>query len=76
MAVMDYDVLKKLYDIMQAHYPERLGCAIVLNAPWIFNDCCSVIKPWIDENTASKVKFCTDEELATYVNPKIKPTDI
>ncbi|CAL4074616.1 unnamed protein product [Meganyctiphanes norvegica] len=73
LSVMDYEVLKILYDIFLAHYPERLGRALVRNSPFIFKACWAIIRPWIDENTASKVKFVTDADLGSYVDPKILP---
>lgn len=32
---MDYEALKLLIDILQTQYPEILGVAYVVNAPWV-----------------------------------------
>jgi hypothetical protein len=43
--------------ILQDHYPERLGSAIVFNAPAVFNVFWSMVRPFLNERTASKVHF-------------------
>ncbi|CAL4127108.1 unnamed protein product [Meganyctiphanes norvegica] len=73
LAVMDFSLTKKVYEILQTYYPERMGIALILNAPFIFQACWSVIRPWLHENTANKIKFVTDADLASYIDPKIIP---
>lgn len=73
LSVMDYQVIKQLFDVMQMHYPERMGVTLVLNSPLIFKACWTIIRPWLDEHTCSKIKFVTDAEAANYIDPKIIP---
>ncbi|KAK7067348.1 hypothetical protein SK128_010312 [Halocaridina rubra] len=74
---MDYPLVRVLFDILQAHYPERMGVCIILNAPYIFSACWAIIKPWLDENSAGKIIFVKgDDHLSTYVDPTIIPEDL
>lgn len=43
---MDYPVAKHLTDLLGDHYPERLGVALIINAPVIFSACWAIMKPW------------------------------
>lgn len=60
---MDYEALKLLIDILQTQYPEILGVAYVVNAPWIFNACWSVISLWLDPVTKAKVSFVNEAHI-------------
>ncbi|CAL4127102.1 unnamed protein product [Meganyctiphanes norvegica] len=73
LAVMDFALVRKLFDIMQNYYPGIMGITLVLNSPFIFQACWTIIKPWLDENSQNKIKFVTDADLASYINPKIIP---
>ncbi|KAI9096625.1 CRAL-TRIO domain-containing protein [Phlyctochytrium arcticum] len=70
---MDYEYLKFLLTCMQDFYPESLGCALVVNAPWVFNGCWAVIRPWLDPVVASKVHFVKSNELDKYIDAKNLP---
>lgn len=59
---MDYTYVKKLIWILQNCYPERLGVCLIINSPWVFYGCWSIIKLWINEVTASKIIFIRNEE--------------
>lgn len=43
--------------VAQGHYPERLGTALLFNAPRIFHAAYAVVKPFIDARTLSKIVF-------------------
>ncbi|CAL4127104.1 unnamed protein product [Meganyctiphanes norvegica] len=73
LAIMDFPLVKTLFDILQTYYPERMGSCLILNSPFIFRACWSIIKPWLDENTANKIKFVNDADLASYIDPNIIP---
>jgi hypothetical protein len=60
---MDYEALKLLIDILQTQYPEILGVAYVVNAPWVFNACWSIIGLWLDPVTKAKVSFVDDAHI-------------
>ncbi len=44
-------------NILQTHYPERLGGALILNVPFILNAFFKIISPFIDPITRNKMKF-------------------
>eukprot|EP01125_Pyxidicula_operculata_P004228 TRINITY_DN1627_c0_g1_i1.p1 TRINITY_DN1627_c0_g1~~TRINITY_DN1627_c0_g1_i1.p1 ORF type:complete len:189 (+),score=48.54 TRINITY_DN1627_c0_g1_i1:342-908(+) len=56
---------KEILNILQDYYPETLGCAFILNAPWTFSAFWSVISPFLHPITHSKIRFVkkTDELL-------------
>ncbi len=58
---MDYEAVKLLVDIFQTHYPDILGVAYIVNAPWIFNACWAVIRLWLDPVTQAKINFVKAE---------------
>lgn len=43
--------------IMARHYPERLGYALMINAPWIFNATWVAMKTFVDAKTVAKIQF-------------------
>lgn len=46
-----------------AHYPERLGLAILIDAPMIFSGLWALLRPLLDENTSKKVVFVKSKHL-------------
>jgi hypothetical protein len=56
----------QVLNILQDHYPERLGLSIVINVPFILNAFFKLINPFIDPMTRSKLKF----------NPKVVEDNI
>ncbi|QKX58406.1 uncharacterized protein TRUGW13939_05528 [Talaromyces rugulosus] len=58
---------KQTLDILQNHYPERLGRALVINIPWIIWGFLKIITPFIDPVTVQKLKF--NEDLRKHVPP-------
>ncbi|KAI9827804.1 MAG: hypothetical protein M1832_004293 [Thelocarpon impressellum] len=53
--------------ILQNHYPERLGRALVTNVPWTVWGFFKLITPFIDPLTREKLKF--NEDLRQHVPP-------
>ncbi|KAI9788427.1 MAG: hypothetical protein M1833_003008, partial [Piccolia ochrophora] len=51
---------KQVLNILQTHYPERLGRALVINLPWFINGFFKLITPFIDPMTREKLKFNED----------------
>ncbi|KAI8920099.1 CRAL-TRIO domain-containing protein [Powellomyces hirtus] len=62
------EVVRFLSDCMQNFYPESLGQALVVNAPWVFNGCWAIIKPWLDPVVAAKIRFVKSTELPTLID--------
>ncbi|KAI9894304.1 MAG: hypothetical protein M1814_003060 [Vezdaea aestivalis] len=48
---------KETLNILQNHYPERLGRAIVVNVPWVMWGFFKLVGPFIDPATKEKLKF-------------------
>lgn len=56
---------KQTMYILQNHYPERLGRALVANVPFMVNGFFKLIQPFIDPLTRVKIKF--NEDFGLYV---------
>jgi hypothetical protein len=48
---------RTVLNIIQTHYPERLGRAMVLNVPFLLRTFYALITPFIDPVTRTKLKF-------------------
>ncbi|KAL6984194.1 hypothetical protein U1Q18_017571 [Sarracenia purpurea var. burkii] len=51
--------------VLQEHYPERLGVAILYNPPKFFEPFWTVVKPFLEAKTANKVKFVYSDDPIT-----------
>ncbi|KAH7318180.1 CRAL-TRIO domain-containing protein [Stachybotrys elegans] len=56
---------REVLHILQNHYPERLGKALIINVPWIVSGFFKIITPFIDPVTREKLKF--NEDMTQYV---------
>lgn len=56
---------KEVLNILQTHYPERLGKALIINMPFLVVGFFKIIKPLLDPVTKEKLKF--NEDMKTYV---------
>ena len=59
---------RQVLSILQNHYPERLGKALVQDVPWLIWGFFKAISPFIDPLTREKLKF--DEDLRQLVPPE------
>jgi len=73
---MDFDAVKLLVDILQWNYPETLSVALIVNAPFIFSACWTVIKLWLDPVTSRKVAFVSSAALSEYLDPSTLPDGV
>ncbi|KAI0001454.1 CRAL/TRIO domain-containing protein [Russula compacta] len=48
---------KTVLNILQTHYPERLGASLILNVPFLIQAFFKMISPLIDPVTRNKMKF-------------------
>ncbi|PGG96421.1 hypothetical protein GX51_07827 [Blastomyces parvus] len=58
---------RQVLNILQNHYPERLGRALVVNIPFLIHGFFKLITPFIDPLTRTKLKF--NEDLTKHVPP-------
>ncbi|KAI6090945.1 CRAL/TRIO domain-containing protein [Hypoxylon rubiginosum] len=56
---------REVLHILQTHYPERLGRAMIINIPWVVSGFFKLITPFIDPLTREKLKF--NEDMTQYV---------
>ena len=47
----------QVLNILQTHYPERLGRALIINVPWMLNAFYKLINPFVDPVTRDKMRF-------------------
>jgi len=48
---------RTVLNILQTHYPEHLGRAIIINVPWLINAFFNLITPFVDPVTRPKMRF-------------------
>ncbi|XP_042513190.1 phosphatidylinositol transfer protein 3-like [Macadamia integrifolia] len=65
MSSISVKVAVETAHVLQEHYPERLGLAILYNPPKIFESFYKVVKPFLEPKTAKKVKFVYSDDLNT-----------
>jgi len=69
MQNMDYGFIRFLLNCFQNYYPEMLGVALIVGAPWIFHGCWKIIKQLLDPVVANKVQFLKDKsEIKNYID--------
>jgi hypothetical protein len=69
MQNMDYGFIRFLLNCFQNYYPEMLGVALIVGAPWIFHGCWKIIKQLLDPVVANKVQFIKDKsEIKNYID--------
>ncbi|OVA03118.1 CRAL-TRIO domain [Macleaya cordata] len=65
MSNISVKVTRETAHVLQDHYPERLGVAILYNPPKIFESFWMVVKPFLEPKTYRKVKFVYSDDLNT-----------
>lgn len=51
---------RTVLNILQDHYPERLGVSVIINIPFLINTFFKIVMPFVDPITRQKVKFNPD----------------
>ncbi|RDL39552.1 uncharacterized protein BP5553_03892 [Venustampulla echinocandica] len=59
---------REVLNILQTHYPERLGRALIINVPWVVWGFFKLITPFIDPLTRDKLKF--NDDMRQHVPPQ------
>ncbi|TXG66473.1 hypothetical protein EZV62_007748 [Acer yangbiense] len=62
MSSLSIRVVRETAHVLQAHYPERLGLAILYNPPKIFKPFWMMVKPFLESKTHKKVMFVYSED--------------
>ncbi|KAG9451590.1 hypothetical protein H6P81_011555 [Aristolochia fimbriata] len=62
MGHISMKVTRETAHVLQDHYPERLGVAILYNPPKIFESFWTVVKPFLEPKTYRKVKFVYSDD--------------
>lgn len=52
-----FSTCRTVLNILQTHYPERLGAALIAHVPWLVHTFFKLIMPFIDPVTRSKMIF-------------------
>ncbi|KAG2051416.1 CRAL/TRIO domain-containing protein [Suillus hirtellus] len=52
-----FGLCRTTLDIIQTHYPERLGLALVAHLPWLLNAFIALLMPFMDPYTRQKLVF-------------------
>ncbi|DBA67929.1 TPA: hypothetical protein ACH3X2_014131 [Trebouxia sp. C0005] len=77
MKNLDVGALQAVFEVLQQHYPERLGELWFLNAPFIFWSLWRVVSPFIQANTKAKIKFLSGKDrermLQEFIPPDVLP---
>ncbi|ORX76711.1 CRAL/TRIO domain-containing protein [Basidiobolus meristosporus CBS 931.73] len=69
---MDYPFVSFMNKVLESHYPESLGVALILGAPWVFSGVWKVVSPLLDPVVASKVQFLDKyEDLQKFIEPSM-----
>jgi len=75
MKNLDVGALQAVFEVLQQHYPERLGELWFLNAPFIFWSLWRVVSPFIQANTKAKIKFLSGKDRERMLQESI-PSDV
>ncbi|KAH8806386.1 putative CRAL-TRIO domain-containing protein C23B6.04c [Hyaloscypha sp. PMI_1271] len=59
---------REVLNILQTHYPERLGRALIINIPWVVSGFLKLITPFIDPLTRQKLKY--NDDMRQHVPPQ------
>lgn len=62
--------------ILQDQYPERLGMAVFVDAPFLFNQTFKLLRPFVDPVTAAKLVFISGKEKATFFPQHFEATTL
>lgn len=52
-----FGMCRTTLDIIQTHYPERLGLALIAHLPWLLNAFITLLTPFMDPYTRQKLVF-------------------
>ncbi|KAK4412752.1 CRAL-TRIO domain-containing protein C23B6.04c [Sesamum alatum] len=62
MSCVSVKVTRETARVLQDHYPERLGIAILYNPPKVFESFWLLVKPFLEHKTYKKIKFVYSDQ--------------
>lgn len=62
MSSISVKVTRETANVLQNHYPERLGLGILYNPPKVFESFWTMVKPFIEPKTYKKIRFVYSED--------------
>ncbi|KAL8493577.1 hypothetical protein ACS0TY_024669 [Phlomoides rotata] len=62
MSSISVKLVRETARVLQDHYPERLGIAILYNPPKVFESFWLLVKPFLEPKTYKKVKFVYSDQ--------------
>ncbi|KAM6490526.1 CRAL/TRIO domain containing protein [Amanita muscaria] len=65
---------RAVLNILQEHYPERLGKSLIIKIPFLVNAFFKIILPFVDPITREKIKFNPDVVKDGYFTPEMLMT--
>ena len=57
MGPSGFQLMKKMIDLDQRHYPESLYKFYIVNAPWLLSTAFEIVKPWLDPISLEKIEI-------------------
>ncbi|KAJ0014483.1 hypothetical protein Pint_20823 [Pistacia integerrima] len=63
MSSISMKVTRETANVLQNHYPERLGLAILYNPPKVFESFWALVKPFLEPKTYKKVRFAYSDDI-------------
>eukprot|EP00127_Corallochytrium_limacisporum_P006589 Clim_evm18s231 gene=Clim_evmTU18s231 len=69
----DMNQTKGLFQVLSDYYPERLGCCLLVDAPWMFNAVWYALKGLMSPRTISKIHFINRGDIPKYIEGKEIP---
>ena len=73
MECLDAGALRSIFDILAAHFPERLAKMTFVDAPYMFWAVWRVVAPFVDPVTRDKIEFASTADIAATLPPAIVP---
>lgn len=72
---MDSKAMISTFDMLQAHYPERLARLFIIHVPYLFWGMWKIVSPFVDKVTRRKIDFVEDKRLQSALLAEI-PADM
>lgn len=70
---LDVKVLAAIFELLQQHYPERLGMLWFINAPFIFWAVWNLVSPLLEECSRQKIRFvsCKNQRCSSFLQDSV-----